>query len=132
MGKFRIGKFVAPEKTNLWAEDVKELADVTAQDAEASATFSVSVKDEGKTIRDIRDAAKVLNKTVRIRVRNDDAVKKIGTKENGKAVYEGDVVLTISLTDLHKGGRGRKPGNGNSTPAEAEAPAVVEAQAKGK
>jgi hypothetical protein len=132
MGKFSIGKFVAPEKTNLWAEDVKELADATAQDAEASATFTVSVKEEGKTIRDIRDAAKGLNKTVRIRVRNDDAVRKIGTKENGKSVFEGDVVLTISLTDLHKGGRGRKPGNGNGKPAEAEAPAEVEAPAKGK
>lgn len=132
MGKFSIGKFVAPAKTNLWEEDVKELADATAQDAEASATFTVSVKEEGKTVRDIREAARALNKTVRIRVRNDDGVKKIGTKENGKAVYEGDVVLTISLTDLHKGGRGRKPGNGNGKTAEAEASAEVDAPAKGK
>jgi hypothetical protein len=132
MGKFSIGKFVAPEKTNLWVDDVQELADATAQDAEASATFTISVKDEGKTVRDIRAAAKNLNKTVKIRVRNDDAVKKIGTKENGKAVFEGDVVLTISLVDLQKGGRGRKPGNGNGKSAEAEAPADVETPAKGK
>lgn len=119
MGKFAIGAFVAPEKENTWVEDVHELALATDADPNASATFSVSVKDESRTLLDIREAAKGLNKTVRVRVRNDDAVTKVGVKENGKAILEGDVILTITLTEKYKDGRGRP--KASAKPVESEA-----------
>lgn len=131
MGKFTLGTYTKPEKHNEWVEDVQELADATAQNPETSATFELDIRDESKTILAIRDAAKTLNKTVKIVRRDDRAVTQIGTKDNGKKVFQGNVVVEIQLVERYKDGRGRKPGNGNSKPAEAEA-APVEAPAKGK
>lgn len=127
MSKFSIGTFTAPAKENEWIDDVNELAQATEANSDASATFTVPVKDEGRTLSDIRAAAKLINKTVRIRVRNDEAVTKTGTKENGKAILSGDVTLTISLTEKYKDGRGRP-----RKAVEGAEAAPVETPAKGK
>lgn len=124
MGKFSIGTFVKPEAENEWVEDVTELAEATAQDANAAATFVINVKEEGKTLRAIREAAKTLDKTVRIRHRDDSNVAREGVKENGKPIFGGEVIITISLTDKYKDGRGRKPAS-----ESADAP---EGKSKGK
>ncbi len=119
MGKFAITTFV-PEsnKANEWIEDIAELAAATESNPDAAAEVAIPWAKRNTELLAIREAAKAVNKTVRVRKQNEDGLKAIGTKANGKTVFEGDIVYTISLTDKYKEGRGRKAAsNGDETPA---------------
>lgn len=107
--KFELVDFERAPRVNEWVEPVSQLATAIAHNPKASFRIPLDVKDEGKEISAFRAAAKDIGKTVRILVRDDSAVTKVGQKENGKPIYEGQVVLTVTLTEKYADGRGRKP-----------------------
>lgn len=106
---FELVEFEQAPRANEWIEPVQQLIDATEINPKASYRIPLDVKDEGKELLAIRAAATSFGKTVRVRVRDDSAVTKVGVKDNGKPIFEGQVVLTISLTDKYADGRGRKP-----------------------
>lgn len=107
--KFELVDFERAPRVNEWVEPVAQLATAVEANPKASYRIPVNVKDEGRELAAIRAAAKDINKTVRVLVRDDSAVTRVGQKDNGKPVFEGQVVLTITLTEKYADGRGRKP-----------------------
>lgn len=119
MGKFAIAEYVRPATANAWAEDVAELDAAVKENPSFAGTITVDAKDEGKELRAIRDAAKALNRTVRILKRDDSNAEVAEVKENGRKVYKGTVDLTVTLADKYAEGRGRKPAAATTeTPAK--------------
>lgn len=122
MSRFTAVKITPATKENLWIEDVAAMVAATDADPEFGAQVVFPVKDEAREVAAIRDAAKTLGKTVRIITRDDSALTRVGSKDNGKPIFEVDVVLTLAIRDKYKDGRGRKPASA----------APVETPAKGK
>ena len=125
---FELVEFETAPRVNEWVEPIAQLAEATEKNDKASYRIPLDVKDEGKELLAIRAAAKDIGKTVRVRVRDDSGVTKVGSKENGKPIFEGQVIVTISLTDKYADGRGRK----RPTPEEDAATVDVEKPAKSK
>lgn len=120
MANFELTEFVAEDtRVNEWIDPIKALAE--AIEANPKAAFKVTVEwaKRNTELLAIREAAKQINKTVRVRAQDESGLEKIGTTDKGKSVYKGDIIYTISLTDKYKDGRGRKPAD----KAEAETPA---------
>lgn len=110
MGKFQLVEYVAAtEKANEWIEDVQELAVATDANPNAAAVIPVPWAKRNTTLSAIRGAAKTLNKSVRVRKEDTSGLRKVGQKDNGKDVFEGDILYTIALIDKIADGRGRKP-----------------------
>lgn len=118
--KYELTTFKASEKAI--SQDILDAVDVlvNAENEDAALTLVFDVNEEAKELRAFRQAAKEKGKTVRIRHRDETAVTKIGTKENGKAVYQGEVTLVVSLTEKYADGRGRKPKGETETAPKAE------------
>lgn len=121
MGKLNISTeaFVKPQSANAWAEDIAELNDAIKAKPGIFATLTVDAKDEGKELRAIRDAAKALDRTVRILKRDDANAEVAEVKDNGRKVYKGTVDLTITLAEKYAEGRGRKPAAESTVPAKS-------------
>jgi hypothetical protein len=109
MGKFAIAKYEAPAKANEWADDVAELKDAVDQDE----TFAATVELDGKThqadLRSIRDAAKKLDRTVRIISVDESKLEVDSVSEKGRKTYKGIATYKITLRPKVADGRGRKP-----------------------
>lgn len=122
--KYALTTYVAPEKSI--SQDILDAVQslVDSTDENAALTLVFDVNEEAKELRAFRQAAKDQGKTVRIRHRDESAVTKVGTKENGKPVYQGEVTVVVSLTEKYADGRGRKP------KAEAEVPTKADKATK--
>lgn len=123
MAKFQMTKFVAPEKSNEWDEPIKALAELTDEDA--AIEVYIDWKGRNGELARIRDAAKKVDKTVRIRTEDVSGLTEVGTKENGKKIYQGEIRYVLTLSEKYKDGRGRKPKDADENVAD-------EAPAKGK
>jgi hypothetical protein len=115
---FKVTKFVAPEPVNPYLEDVAAFAKENADNPEAAIEVDVPAKDQGKTELQIRKAANAVGKTARLRKVDTSQKRVTGQTEKGRDIVEGVVILTYTLTEKHKGGKGRKP-----AAETAEAPA---------
>lgn len=115
------GTYVAPEKTNKYVDTFAEFARVAQDNPDASWTVEINAADETKERLLIAEAAHKVNKTARLRTRDDSARTVVGQKEkSGNPIYQGTVKLTFTLSEKHKPRRGKD--------AEVEA----EPKAKGK
>lgn len=114
---FKTTQFVAPEQVNPYIEDVATFATENDGNAEAAFEIDVPAKDQGKTELFVRKAAHAVGKTARLRKVDKSGRTVVGQTEKGRDIVEGTVVLTYTLTEQHKAGKGRKP-------ADQEAPAV--------
>lgn len=99
---------------------VTALVEATTKDENAALTLVFDAKEEAKELRAFRQAAKDQGKTVRVRTRDDSGLTKIGQKENGKAIYQGEVTVVVSLADKYADGRGRPKGSGKDAETEAK------------
>lgn len=109
------GEFVPEEKSNPFAGNVAELA--KQDNPNASMIITVDVADAAATQHKIQRAANAIGKTARLRLRDDSAVKVVGTDDDGDEILAGQVRLTFTLTGKHKGKRGPKA---EATEAPAE------------
>ena len=134
MAKFEMTTFTAPPKSNEWDEPIAALAEVTDTylasenaDPEQYPAITVFIDWKGRNgeLARIRDAAKKVDKTVRIRTEDVSGLTEVGTKENGKKIYQGEIRYVLTLSEKYKDGRGRKPKDADENVAD-------EAPAKGK
>lgn len=101
------GTFEAPVKTNPYAETMK--AFVKAADANPDAAWTVELDAEKETAQRvlIAEAAHAVNKTARLRSRDDSNREIVGQRaKTGNPIYKGTVSLTFTLTEKHKPRRG--------------------------
>lgn len=118
---FTVTEYVAPEAVNPYLENVAEFAKANEGNDKAAFAIDVPAKDQAKTELAVRKAANAVNKTARLRKVDTSKRQITGQTDKGKDILEGVVVLTFTLSEKHKGGRGRKPANGNGD-AAPEAP----------
>lgn len=98
---------VTPEaKANEWIEPIAALA--AQNDTEAGYEIPIAWKGRNAVLGQLRDAAKLAGKTLRIRKQDESGLNAIGKTEKGKTVFDGNIVYTVTLTDKYKDGRGRK------------------------
>lgn len=118
---FKVTEYIAPEAVNPYLDDVAEFAKANEGNDTAAFEIDVPAKDQMKTELAVRKAANAVNKTARLRKVDASNKKVVGQTDKGKDILEGVVVLTFTLSEKHKGGRGRKPQNGTAETAP-EAP----------
>lgn len=110
---FQVTEFVAPEEVNPYIEDVATFAKENEGKLTAAFTIDVPAQKQSKHELWVRKAANAVNKTARLRKVDKSGVTITGQTEKGRDIREGVVLLTYTLTEKHKEGKGRKP-----TPAE--------------
>jgi hypothetical protein len=107
MAEIIFGDFIPEEKLNEYVEVVQQLADLN--DENKSVTLVVDVNESQREQLKFQRAANNIQKTARLRVKNEDDVKVTGKDEDGNDVKVGTVKLVFTLTKMHKGRRGAKP-----------------------
>lgn len=109
--------FVAPEKENPYIATFEEFAKVSEKNPETAWTVELPANKETSERMLIAAAAHNVNKTARLRKRDDSKRTVVGNKEkSGNPVYQGSVTLTFTLSEKHKPRRGSDV----AAPAEAE------------
>lgn len=118
------GTFEATEKANEYKEVIQQLADLN--DESKSVVITVPVADAQKTQFQVQRAANEINKTARLRLKDESNVRVAGQDDEGNDVHEGNVSLTFTLTKKHNA-RNRKKGvvsnNPENTTENNEVPA---------
>lgn len=118
------GTFEASEKANEYKEVVQQLADLN--DESAKVVITVPVGEAQKTQFQVQRAANEINKTARLRLKDESNVRVVGQDDEGNDVHEGNVSLTFTLTKKHNA-RNRKKGvattNTENATENSEAPA---------
>ncbi len=106
IGEF--GTFKPEEKVNPYLDTMKTFAVASNENPETSWTVTLDAKRETPERVLIAEAAHAVNRTARLRNRDDSARELVGERKSGNPVYEGKVTLTFTLTDKHKARRGDK------------------------
>lgn len=102
------GTFEAPEKVNPYIATLEAFAEASKENPEASWTVTVDAAKETAERVLIAQAAHKVDKTARLRTRNDSNRTQVGTREkSGTPVYSGTVDLTFTLSEKHKPRRGK-------------------------
>lgn len=123
MGFKTAGKFEAAEEVNPYLEDVAAFAKENDGDLTASFEIDAPANKQSRHELWVRKAANAAGKTARLRKVNKSGVTITGQTEKGRDIVDGTVILTYTLTEKHKDGKGRKGGSEASAEATPAAPA---------
>jgi hypothetical protein len=109
------GTFVPEAKENPYKDTMVAFVAASEENPDVDWTVEIDAAKEGAERLLIAEAANALGKTARLRKRDDSRRTQVGTRQkSGNPIYEGIVVLTFTLSEIHK--RGKK-----SAKAEVEA-----------
>jgi hypothetical protein len=120
MAEIIFGDYIPEEKANPYIETVNTLA--AYNDENKSVTLVVDVNEATRDQLKFQRAANTIQKTARLRVRNEDDVRVTGVDEDGNEVKTGNVKLVFTLSKMHKGRRNKKGtvDNGDTLVSDAE------------
>lgn len=119
IGEF--GTYVAPNKDNPYEATFVAFNEATKTNPDASWTVTIDAAKEIVERNLIAQAAHKVNKTARLRARDDSKRQVVGQKEkSGNPVYSGEVTLTFTLTDKHKARRGKGDPDNNVVVEDAK------------
>lgn len=103
------GTFEQVEKVNPYMDTFKAFAEAAAKNPEAAWTVTLDAAKETAERVLISEAAHAVDRTARLRNRDDSKRTQIGTREKtGNPIYKGEVTLTFTLSPKHKPRRGEK------------------------
>ena len=106
MAEIIFGDYIPESKENEYHETVQALADFN--DEHKSVTLIVDVNDAPKEQFKFQRAANDIQKTARLRIKDESDVIVEGFDEDGNEVKSGKVKLVFTLTKMHKGRRSKK------------------------
>lgn len=96
------GTFEPAEKVNPYAATFVEFAKAAEKNPDVAWTVELDASRETAERVLIADAAHAVDRTARLRSRDDSKRKKIGErKKSGNPIYEGKVTLTFTLSPKH-------------------------------
>lgn len=102
------GTFAPVEKKNPYAETFIAFAAAAEKDPDVAWTVELDAARETAERVLIAEAAHTVERTARLRDRDDSKRKQIGTRpKTGNPVYEGTVTLTFTLSPKHAQRRGK-------------------------
>lgn len=103
------GTFVAETKENPYAATFEQWAEAAKQNPDISWTVTLDAAKETAERVLIAEAAHAVDKTARLRARDDSKREQIGTRQKtGNPIYKGEVTLTFTLSEKHKPRNGGK------------------------
>jgi hypothetical protein len=107
MAEIIFGDFEPEEKANPYTEVVQALAELNSESK--SVTLVVDVNEASKEQFKFQRAANLIQKTARLRIKDESGVSVTGYDEDGNEVKTGNVKLVFTLSKMHKGRRSKKP-----------------------
>ena len=97
------GTFAPEEKTNPYAATFVEFAKAAEKNPDIAWTVELDAARETAERVLIAAAANAVDRTARLRSRDDSKREKVGEREkSGNAIYDGTVILTFTLSEKHK------------------------------
>lgn len=120
--KVATAEYVPPVKENPLTDIVAEHVAEAETNPNAARIITVPVEDATKAQLLYQKAANELNKTAKLRIKDESKVKAGKPDENGDIPLTGDVSLTFTITARNKARR-----NKNAEAAKAEAAQPTEA-----
>ena len=97
------GKFIEAEKVNPYIETMEAFKIAADKEPETSWTVEMDASRETAERVLIAAAANAVDRTARLRSRDDSKREKVGEREkSGNAIYDGTVILTFTLSEKHK------------------------------
>lgn len=96
------GEFKPAEKVNPYAATFVEFAKAAEKNPDVAWSVELDASRETAERVLIADAAHNVNRTARLRTRDDSKRVKVGErKKSGNPIYEGNVILTFTLSPKH-------------------------------
>lgn len=96
------GSFTPEEKVNPYTATFVEFAKAAEKNPDTAWTVTLDAARETAERVLIAEAAHSVNKTARLRTRDDSKRTVTGTREkSGNAIYAGKVTLTFTLSEKH-------------------------------
>ena len=97
------GTFEPAEKINPYAATFVEFAKAAEKNPNIAWTVELDAARETAERVLIAAAANAVDRTARLRDRDDSKRVQVGTREkSGNAIYDGTVILTFTLSEKHK------------------------------
>lgn len=102
------GTFTPAEKVNPYIETFKAFKDASDKNPATAWTVTLDAAKETAERVLIAEAAHSVERTARLRDRDDSKRTVTGTREkSGNAIYAGKVTLTFTLSEKHKPRKGK-------------------------
>jgi hypothetical protein len=96
------GTFTPEEKVNPYTDTFIEFAAAAETNPDAAWTVTLDAAKETPERVLIAEAAHAVNRTARLRKRDDSKREQVGERKSGNPIYKGKVTLTFTLSEKHK------------------------------